>query len=249
MAHLLARSQVTGDKLPDRLRSTSVAMLAVPTAIGLAFVAIVLQQGWPSVLGGPIPSLSSQRPGGEAASSGPLSVSKGVAAHAPGRAHRPGSTIATIPRAGKGSGNPAGAHGLSRGHRIDGAPSTAPGPAAGGQPAEGTPAAEPAESSPAATATPASAPAAAAASPASAAATPTDSPGHAGKGRGSGAAKHESHGQGWDAAKHASQGKERSAPLAPTPPELPDDEESQTSAPVSEGPGNSGHGHGYGHYK
>jgi hypothetical protein len=246
LADLLARSQVAGDKLPDRLRSTSLAMLAVPAAIGLAFVAVVLQQGWPSVLGGPIPTFSSQRSQGDAATSGPLSVSKGVAARPQAHARHSSVTAAASPGGGTRSGDSAGAHRLSRGHHIG---PTSPGPAAAEQPVEGAPAAEPAEPSPAVTPTPASNPAAATVSPAPTPAATAQLPGHGGKGKGAGAAKSESHGRGKGAAKSESHATGKSAPVAPVPPELPHDEESETPAPVSEGPGSSGHGHGYGHYK
>src|SRR3954453_4920857 len=113
LAHF-ARSQVAGDKLPDRLRSTSLAMLAVPAAIGLAFIAIALQQSWPSVLGGPIPTFSSQGSEREAspgppsssrgseggAPGGPPSVSRGVAARAQAPPRHSGATAAASPGGG-----------------------------------------------------------------------------------------------------------------------------------------------------
>jgi hypothetical protein len=50
----LARPSVLGDGLPERLRSTLVALLGITGAVGLAMVALVLQQGFPLVSSGPI---------------------------------------------------------------------------------------------------------------------------------------------------------------------------------------------------
>jgi hypothetical protein len=46
---------VLGDSLPERLRSTLIAMLGITAAVGLGLVAVALQQGFPLVASGPIP--------------------------------------------------------------------------------------------------------------------------------------------------------------------------------------------------
>jgi hypothetical protein len=46
---------VLGDGLPERLRSTLVALLGVTAAAGLGIVALALQQGFPLVGSGPLP--------------------------------------------------------------------------------------------------------------------------------------------------------------------------------------------------
>lgn len=51
----LVRPSVLGDGVPERLRSTLVALLGVTGAAGLAMVALVLQQGFPLVSSGPVP--------------------------------------------------------------------------------------------------------------------------------------------------------------------------------------------------
>lgn len=51
----VARASLAGDGLLVRLRSTTIAILGVVAAIGLALVAIASQMGWPSVLSGPLP--------------------------------------------------------------------------------------------------------------------------------------------------------------------------------------------------
>jgi hypothetical protein len=48
-------SSLAGDGLLVRLRSTSIAILAVVAVVGLGLVAFISQLGWPSVLSGPIP--------------------------------------------------------------------------------------------------------------------------------------------------------------------------------------------------
>jgi hypothetical protein len=48
-------SSLAGDGLLVRLRSTSIALLAVVAVIGLGLVAFILQLGWPTVFSGPIP--------------------------------------------------------------------------------------------------------------------------------------------------------------------------------------------------
>lgn len=49
-------SSLAGDGLLVRIRSTSIAMLAAVTAIGLGLVVFISQQGWPEVFSGPIPA-------------------------------------------------------------------------------------------------------------------------------------------------------------------------------------------------
>jgi outer membrane biosynthesis protein TonB len=50
----LTRPSVLGDGVPERLRSTLVALLGITGAAGLAMVALVLQQGFPLVSSGPV---------------------------------------------------------------------------------------------------------------------------------------------------------------------------------------------------
>jgi hypothetical protein len=51
------RSSVLGNGLLERARSTSLALLGLTAAVGLAIVALALNQGWPLVAGSPIPPL------------------------------------------------------------------------------------------------------------------------------------------------------------------------------------------------
>jgi hypothetical protein len=48
-------SSLAGDGLLIRLRSTSIAMLAVVAIVGLGLIAFISQLGWPTVFSGPIP--------------------------------------------------------------------------------------------------------------------------------------------------------------------------------------------------
>jgi hypothetical protein len=49
-------SSLAGDAMLVRLRSTSIALLALVTAIGLGLVAFISQLGWPGVVNSPIPN-------------------------------------------------------------------------------------------------------------------------------------------------------------------------------------------------
>lgn len=50
-----------GDGMPERLRSTSIALLGIVAAVGLGTVALALQLGLPSVVSGPLPQPPPQR--------------------------------------------------------------------------------------------------------------------------------------------------------------------------------------------
>jgi hypothetical protein len=56
-----ARLSVLGDGLPERLRSTSFALLGIATAAGLGMMALTLQQGFPLVTSSPISDPPPQR--------------------------------------------------------------------------------------------------------------------------------------------------------------------------------------------
>jgi hypothetical protein len=51
----LALPSLLGDGMPERLRSTSIALIGAVAAIGLSTVAFALQLGLPSVVSGPLP--------------------------------------------------------------------------------------------------------------------------------------------------------------------------------------------------
>ncbi len=55
------RASVLGDGLLVRTRSTVLALLGLTAAIGLAMVALALNQNWPLVAGAPIPGFGNQR--------------------------------------------------------------------------------------------------------------------------------------------------------------------------------------------
>lgn len=52
-----AKASILGDGLLQRTRSTSLALLGFTAAIGLAMVALALNQGWPLIAGAPIPGV------------------------------------------------------------------------------------------------------------------------------------------------------------------------------------------------
>lgn len=55
LRHRLSSDALLGDTLLVRLRSVTVGLLGLVTAVGLGLVVLLMQQGWPSVLGGPLP--------------------------------------------------------------------------------------------------------------------------------------------------------------------------------------------------
>lgn len=55
LSHRVIGSALAGDGLLVRLRSTSIGLLGLVAALGLALVAFVASQGWPEVLNSPIP--------------------------------------------------------------------------------------------------------------------------------------------------------------------------------------------------
>jgi hypothetical protein len=55
LSEVVLGSSLAGDGLLVRLRSTSIALLAVVAVVGLGLVAFISQLGWPTVLSGPIP--------------------------------------------------------------------------------------------------------------------------------------------------------------------------------------------------
>lgn len=57
----VTRPSLLGQGLLERARATSLALLGLTGAVGLAMVALVLNQGWPLVPGSPIPPLEAQR--------------------------------------------------------------------------------------------------------------------------------------------------------------------------------------------
>src|ERR1044072_9508011 len=67
-----------GVRLLERVRSITFATLGSIARVGLGLIAFVLQQGWPSVLGGPLPVLPGERSHGEATATAPLSPGGGT---------------------------------------------------------------------------------------------------------------------------------------------------------------------------
>ena len=55
LSHSVLGSSLAGDGLLVRLRSTSIGLLGVVTAVGLGLVAFISQLGWPGVFNAPIP--------------------------------------------------------------------------------------------------------------------------------------------------------------------------------------------------
>jgi hypothetical protein len=117
------RASILGEGLLERTRSTSLALLGLTAAIGLAMVALALNQGWPLIAGAPIPGLgSTQEALGEgravattrtrsalAASSGET-THKGSAGSSGAAKRRRGGVAALAGLQGSGAANPVVSH-------------------------------------------------------------------------------------------------------------------------------------------
>lgn len=53
----IAHATLLGDGMLERARATTLGLLGVAGAVGLAMLALVFNQGWPLVAGGPVPPL------------------------------------------------------------------------------------------------------------------------------------------------------------------------------------------------
>jgi hypothetical protein len=84
----IPRPSVLGDGLLERARATSIGLLGLTAAVGLAIVALVFNQGWPLVAGGSIPPLP---PGHQA-------VGEATVAEAPVGKSRSGAEAGRTPR-------------------------------------------------------------------------------------------------------------------------------------------------------
>lgn len=56
-----ARKRILGDGILDRARATSLGLLGVTAALGLAMVALALNQNWPLIPGAPIPGFGDRQ--------------------------------------------------------------------------------------------------------------------------------------------------------------------------------------------
>jgi hypothetical protein len=239
LSRLAKSHSVAGDSLPERMRSTTFALLGITAAVGLGFVALIAQQGWPVLPIGPIPGVSV---GHEAVGHATALASTRLPA---GRAARRGASFAA-PSPHRGAGRPRPARldvsnpGVSGSHRVvrpaASQPAPEPLPASPGGPAPAqppAPAPAPSPAAPPATPPPTSQPVALAPTPSASPAASTSGHGHHGGHHESG---DEDHGFG-------------AAPPAPTEStaEKPEEEEPASpegSEPEDRGPG---HGHAFGH--
>jgi hypothetical protein len=86
-------SSVVGDSMLARLRSTTIALLGVVTAVGLGLVAFISQLGFPGVFNGAIPDGS----GGSAAVHGAIALAPAVGTARPARGGRIASARVRLP--------------------------------------------------------------------------------------------------------------------------------------------------------
>lgn len=89
------KPSVLGGGLLERVRSTTLALLGVTTAVGLAMVALALNQSWPLIAGSPIPGAPSQQ---EAIGKATVAAQAKVNALAGGSAGGVGAARSNTPR-------------------------------------------------------------------------------------------------------------------------------------------------------
>jgi hypothetical protein len=257
------RPSLLGNGILERARSTSLGLLGLTAAVGLAIVALALNQGWPLVAGGPIPVIGAEHQAVGGATVVAAAQSGGLA-----------SRGATGPQSSKASARPRrrGAGGTmaptgSRSHGAEGvvvSHATAGRPPREGSPNSATPTPAPVGEQP--TATPAPAPSSPAVAPPSPAPPPTSDPpashpvlasvggnehGHDRHRGGDGSRGHGRPKGGDDTDTVRSEPESDSAPSSSQTPspsgESPDDQDSSEShsPPWSHGR-DRGHGHDYG---
>jgi hypothetical protein len=245
LSQLVAMPSVLGDGLLERARSTGFALLGLTAAVCLGLVAFISHQGWPDILGGPIP-----RPPAEhqavherTIAAGPMTF-RGSFVHL----HGANATGASTRQHDSGS-TPVGSH-LAGSHEVATSPALA-----GDRPAgHGAPGTQPVQQPPAAPTTPAPVPATAptVASSPSIADQAGGSHNAGGKGKGKEHAQSGSPGKDQGSAAKATSPHEPAAPPVkaepPAPVEAGSPGKDEPVPPASDKASNPGHGHGYGHY-
>jgi hypothetical protein len=263
------RASVLGDGLLERTRSTSLALLGLTAAVGLAMVALALNQGWPLIAGAPIPGFGSERQAvGDAAVAATARAQRG-------RSATPGATSQTSPRVSSSEPRPrpSGAAALagSRAPQTAGlvvAHPTALSPAGGSPPSDAIPDPAPVveQPAPAPAAVPASSSTSSSQGPVSQTTPESPIPSQAPpvsdevdehghdhhSGRGASHGHGHSRGGGDSDTSESSEGPETvPAPTEAPPPEaddLEEPEEGQSYVPSWGHGGGHGYGHGHGHW-
>lgn len=142
-----ARASVLGNGLLERTRSTSLALLGLTAAIGLAMVALALNQGWPLIEGAPIPGLGGGHEAVGAASVAAPATGRDVhSGLTSGAARRAGSAVSTTgPRRTGHSARLGGSHAprATGGLVVSQPTSTSPAASPGGEATPGPPPAQP----------------------------------------------------------------------------------------------------------
>jgi hypothetical protein len=191
--HSAPKTSILGKGLLERARSTSLALLGLTAAVGLAMVALALNQGWPLIAGAPIPGFGDrQQAVGDATVAAAARAPRSNGAMPRSIAGQQSPKASTRPKRKSAGGTRApavprspGSEGIVASHPI---PVSSPGdvpPSAEGSPGPAAPDPLPAAQQPAATVAPspepepASSPAAPSASPAPQASSKSSTPGQA----------------------------------------------------------------------
>ncbi len=256
---LAARPSLAGRGLLERMRSTTFALLGTIAAIGLALVAVISLQGWPSLPISPLPRPPAA--GGEV---------EDAIALAPGRAaldpRGPASVAPAGPRRHGGAPDPRTPQ-LSGSGQLDGQTAAPPPTPVGGDPGGGEPPppspapAPPAAQPPPAQPPPGVPPPSPSPPPPPVPVAPPQPPASPPPGKGGGEGDKHGHGHGgghWGGDHGGSGGSNGGngvghqphppAPIAPPPPQPPEGDPPVAQPPPApdQGPG-KGHGHAYGH--
>lgn len=102
-----ARKSLFGDGMLDRARATSLALLGATAALGLAMVALALNQNWPLIPGAPIPGFGDQQAAiGDAAVAAGAKASSDRGAALPGPVGRRGTETSIRPPGKEAGGTP-----------------------------------------------------------------------------------------------------------------------------------------------
>jgi hypothetical protein len=266
----VTKASVLGDGLLVRVRSTSLALLGLTAAVGLAMVAVALNQDWPLIAGAPIPGFADEQQAvGDATVAAEARAPSGPFAALRSTARREDSRASVHPVKNGMGGTPAQAGSPSP--ELEGTvvshstPASSPGdgPSGDGSPGGAPPSPVPVTQQPATAAAPepVSSPAAAPPNPTPSQPTPepatpsqstlvSDQSGEHDHGHhfGRGGSRSYGHSRSRDDSDATESGEEPetapSPPVAPPPDtDSPEESEGQSHAP----PWSHGGGHGYGH--
>jgi hypothetical protein len=237
LSRLARRPSLAGTGLPERMRSTTFALLGLTAAAGLGMVAIFSQQGWPLLAPSPLPAVGT----------GPVAIDDAaIVGHSAPRAGGGRRESASVAGAGGATSAPPapgiGSSGVNRQAQVHGAKPSAPDAPQPTGPSEPASPAPPPVSAPAPTPVQVPPPAPAASPPAPPASPPSSAAADDVPGKGHAYGHFKSVGKGHH--------------LVPAPPPTTEDLADPVPAPIEPEPveesdenDQHGNGHAYGHFR